>query len=201
MKSVTANLKKDNMAISYGYDFLRMTDLQYPHKPENNVHYTYGAAGAAFNRAGRVVIQEDASGAQEFFYGPLGETLKNVRTIVIPKFGTQTYVTQWTYDTWNRLTSMIYPDSEVITYNYNLGGLLNSMSGNRQGQNYSYVRQLGYDQFESRVFLSYGNGTQTSYTYEPDRRRLQNMVATTGQGRRITDNVDTYDKEAIIFSL
>ncbi len=201
IKLVTANLQKDSTAITYSYDFSRLTDISYPHNPENNVHYTYGAAGAPSNRAGRVVIQEDASGAQEFFYGPLGETLKNVRTIVIPKFGTQTYVTQWTYDTWNRLTSMIYPDSEVITYNYNLGGLLNSMSGNRQGQNYSYVRQLGYDQFESRVFLSYGNGTQTSYTYEPDRRRLQNMVATTGQGRRIMDNVYAYDKVDNILSL
>jgi RHS repeat-associated protein len=165
------------------------------------VHYTYGAAGAAFNRAGRVVQQEDASGAQEFFYGPLGETVKNVRTIVIPKFGTQTYVTQWTYDTWNRLTSMIYPDSEAITYTYNLGGLLNAMNGNRQGQDYSYVQQLGYDQFESRVFLSYGNGTQTTYSYEPDRRRLQNMLATTGNGRRIMDNSYVYDKESNILSL
>jgi RHS repeat-associated protein len=146
-------------------------------------------------------VQEDASGAQEFFYGPLGETVKNVRTIVIPKFGTQTYVTQWAYDTWNRLTSMIYPDSEVITYNYNLGGLLNSMSGNRQGQDFTYVQQLGYDQFESRVFLSYGNGTQTTYAYEPDRRRLQNLTATTGKGRRIMDNVYAYDKVDNILSL
>jgi RHS repeat-associated protein len=110
-------------------------------------------------------------------------------------------VTQWTYDTWNRLTSMIYPDSEVITYNYNLGGLLNSMSGNRQGQDYTYVQQLRYDQFESRVFLSYGNGTQTTYTYEPDRRRLQNLTATTGKGRRIMDNSYGYDKVSNILSL
>ena len=198
---VTANLQKDSTAITYSYDFGRVTDITYPHNPENNVHYTYGAAGAAFNRAGRVVQQDDASGTEEFFYGPLGETIKNVRTIVIPKFGTQTYVTQWTYDTWNRLTSMIYPDSEVITYTYNLGGLLSAMSGNRQGQDYSYVQQLGYDEFESRVFLSYGNGTQTTYTYEPDRRRLQNMLATAGNGRRIMDNTYGYDKESNILSL
>src|SRR5260221_1575478 len=200
-KMMTANLGKDSMAIAYTYDFTRVTNISYPQNPENNVRYTYGASGSPFNRAGKVVIQEDASGAQEFFYGPLGETVKNVRTVVIPGHGQATYVTQFGYDTWNRLTSMIYPDSEVITYNYNLGGLLNSMSGNRQGQNYSYLRQLGYDQFESRVFLSYGNGTQTSYTYEPDRRRLQNMVATTGQGRRIMDNVYAYDKVDNILSL
>jgi RHS repeat-associated protein len=191
---VTANLQKDSAAITYSYDFDRVADVVYPHNTENNIHYTYGAAGASDNRAGRVVVQEDATGAQEFFYGPLGETVKNIRSIVIPKFGVRTYVTQWTYDTWNRMTLMIYPDSEVITYQYNLGGLLQSMSGNRQGQDYTYLRQLGYDQFEQRVFLSYGNGTQTTYAYEADRRRLQNLTTTTGKGRRMMDNVYTYDR-------
>lgn len=44
------------------------------------------------------MIQEDGSGAQEFFYGPLGEVVKNIRTIVIPQHDEQTYTTEWTYD-------------------------------------------------------------------------------------------------------
>jgi RHS repeat-associated protein len=202
-KRVTANLQKANTAITYSYDFNRVTDITYPQNPENNVHYTYGLAGAAFNRAGRVVVQEDGSGAQEFFYGPLGEMLKDVRTIVIPRFGQRTYVTQWNYDTWNRLTSMIYPDSEVVSYVYNLGGGLYSMSGNRAGQVTSYVQQLGYDKFESRVYLAYANGTETNYSYEPDRRRLQNLLVTTGngKGRRIMDDTYTYDKVDNILSV
>jgi len=204
-KMVTADLRKDSMAITYTYDFTRVTDISYPKNPENNVHYTYGAAGAAFNRAGKVVVQEDASGAQEFFYGPLGETVKNVRTVVIPRHGQQTYVTQFGYDTWNRLTSMIYPDSEVVSYNYNVGGLLLTMSGNRNGQVTSYVQQMGYDKFETRVYMGYANGTQTNYTYEPDRRRLQNLVVTNGNGkgngRRIMDNSYVYDKVDNILSL
>jgi len=77
------------------------------------------------------------------------------------------------------------------------------MSGNRQGQITNYVRQLGYDKFESRVYLGYANGTQTNYSYEPDRRRLQNMVVNTGNGnsRRIMDNTYTYDKVDNILSL
>ncbi|WP_431216256.1 hypothetical protein ACQ86N_17445 [Puia sp. P3] len=67
---VTANLSKDNAAITYSYDFNRVTNITYPNNPENNVNYTYGAAGSAFNRAGKVVVQEDGTGAQEFFYGP-----------------------------------------------------------------------------------------------------------------------------------
>jgi RHS repeat-associated protein len=194
IKMVTANLQKDSTAITYSYDFNRKTAITYPLNPENNVHFTYGASGAAFNRTGRIVVQEDATGAQEFFYGSLGEIVKNVRTIVIPNNGQRTYVTQWNYDTWNRLTYMIYPDSEIVSYTYNLGGELLSMSGNRLGNITTYVQQLGYDKFESRVFEAYGNGTQTSFSFDPQRRRLQNLLVTTGNGRRIMDNVYTYDK-------
>jgi RHS repeat-associated protein len=75
------------------------------------------------------------------------------------------------------------------------------MSGNRAGQVTNYVQQLGWDKFESRVFLGYGNGTQTNYTYEADRRRLQNQLVTVGNGRRIMDNTYAYDKVDNILSL
>jgi RHS repeat-associated protein len=201
VKMVTANLQKDSTAITYNYDFNRLTGITYPHNPENNVQYIYGAAGAAFNRAGKVVVQEDATGAQEFFYGPLGEIVKNVRTIVIPNHGDRTFVTQWNYDTWNRLTNMIYPDSEVVSYTYNLGGQLQSMIGNRSGIPATYVEQLGYDKFESRVYEGYGNGTQTTHSFDPVRRRLQNLQVTNGKGRRIMDNVYTYDKVSNILNI
>ncbi|MEQ8681341.1 MAG: SpvB/TcaC N-terminal domain-containing protein [Cyclobacteriaceae bacterium] len=190
---LTANLAEDAGPIRYKYEFERLTDIEYPINTENNVHYTYGETGAEFNRAGRIVVQEDASGAQEFFYGPLGEVVKNIRTIVIPSFEEQTHVTEWTYDTWNRLTSMVYPDGEEVTYDYNTDGLLKTMTGNKKGRTYRYVTQLGYDKFEQRVFLAYGNGSQMTYSYEEDRRRLKKMTAATGAQRLFMDNEYTYD--------
>jgi RHS repeat-associated protein len=198
---VTGNLKLAGTAITYTYDFERLTDIAYPQHPENNVKYSYGATGATDNRAGRIVLQEDATGAQEFFYGPLGEVVKNIRTVIIPQFGEQTYETQWTYDTWNRLTSMTYPDGEKVDYTYNVGGLLRSMDGKKKSSTFSYVKQLGYDKFEQRLFLAYGNGTKTTYNYEPDRRRLKNMTAQTSAKRLFMDNVYTYDKVNNILSL
>jgi hypothetical protein len=47
------------------------------------------------------------------------------------------------------------------------------MDGKKKSSTFSYVKQLGYDKFEQRVFLAYGNGTKTAYNYEPDRRRLE----------------------------
>lgn len=198
---ITANLAQTGGAITYTYDFERLTDITYPNNPENNVHYTYGEAGAEYNRAGRIVIQEDATGAQEFFYGQLGEVIKNVRTVVIPKFDELTYVTEWSYDTWNRLESMIYADGEEVTYQYNAGGLLHSMEGKKKGYKFNYVNQLGYDKFEQRVYLEYGNGTKTNYTYESDRRRLKTMTAATATKRSFMDNVYEYDQVNNILGL
>jgi RHS repeat-associated protein len=197
----TANLLKEGLAIQYGYNFERLVEITYPQNPENNVKYTYGNTGDSDNRAGRIVLQEDASGAQEFFYGPLGEVVKNIRTVVIPQHDEQTYVTEWQYDTWNRLTSMTYADGEVVTYTYNVGGLLRSMDGKKKSSTFSYVKQLGYDKFEQRVFLAYGNGTKTTYNYEPARRRLEKMTAQTSAKRLFMDNVYTYDKVNNILSL
>ncbi len=197
----TAVLRETDEVITYQYDHERLMDILYPQYTQNNVHYAYGEAGAAFNRAGRIVFQEDATGAQEFFYGPLGETVKNIRTILIPNAEEQVYTTEWTYDTWNRVTDMIYPDGEELTYTYNVGGLLHSMGGVKEGTDYPYLTQLGYDKFEQRVYCSYGNGTETTYAYEADRRRLEFMTATTAEGRRMIDNEYLYDNVTNILSI
>ena len=193
-RKVTANLALADTGITYDYDHERLTNINYPQNPQNNVTYTYGDAGADNFRAGRIVTQEDATGTQEFFYNPLGAVSKNTRTIVLPDANPLVYTTEWTYDTWNRVTEMIYPDQETLTYNYNLGGLLHSFSGAKDGTDYNYVKQLGYDKFEQRVYLGYGNDTETFYSYEPDRRRLQNMIAETADDRQMMNNVYTYDK-------
>ncbi len=43
---------------------------------------------------------------------------KTRRTLIVPNQAIATYVTQWTYDSHNRLIEMIYPDEEKETYSY-----------------------------------------------------------------------------------
>ena len=77
------------------------------------------------------------------------------------------------YDyTFNRLRQLIYPDSEVLTYAYNSGGLAQSASGKKGDYDYPYLKALTYDKFEQRVFMRQGNGAETDYTYNPLNRRL-----------------------------
>ncbi len=105
-----------------------MIKIVYTQNPQNNVAITYGAPGETFFRVGRIKKQQDASGSQEFYYNPLGEIVKNVRTINVPDTLPLTFTTEWTYGTLNRLTGMIYPDGKKMNYNYNAGGLLQNMS-------------------------------------------------------------------------
>ncbi len=155
--------------------------------------FEYGKPGAKHNRAGRIVLQEDATGAQEFFYGALGEITKNIRSVIVPDQGVFTFETEWEYDTWNRLKKMVYPDGEKVTYSYNLGGLLQEMHGDKKGTRYNYINRLGYDKFEDRKYIAFGNGTETQYDYEHDRRRLKHILTSASTGRALMDNTYTYD--------
>lgn len=129
---------------------------------------------ASHNRIGRLMLREDGTGAIEYFYGKMGEVTKTRRTLIVPNQAIATYVTQWTYDSHNRLVEMIYPDEEKITYSYNLGGLLEKVRGEKS-YGYDYITKLGYDKFEQRSYLKYCNGAETFYTYD-NRRRLSNLA-------------------------
>ncbi|MBK8195482.1 MAG: hypothetical protein IPK76_20560 [Lewinellaceae bacterium] len=197
----TPNTRADNQSIRYTYDFERLVQIDYPKNYQNMVRYTYGKPGDKHHRAGRVWLQEDASGGQEYFFGPLGEVVKNIRTVLVSNLRLITYVSESRYDTWNRIDTMIYPDGEVVKYRYNKAGKLSGINSSRSGINTEFVGRLGYDKFEQRTFLRYGNGTETVYTYEDDRRRLQTMTVTNADGRTFMDNRYEYDAVGNILSL
>ena len=108
-------------------------------------------------------------------------------------------MTTSTYDSHNRLLEMIYPDEEKITYSYNLGGQLEKVHGYKS-YGYDYVSKIGYDKFEQRTYLKYCNGAETFYTYDPQRRRLQNLTVNSG-GNTIMDNAYTYDAVSNVLSV
>ena len=195
----TANLAKEGKSITYDYDYHRLTGINYPDHPENNVKYYYGGRNASQNRIGRLMFREDGTGAIEYFYGKMGEVTKTRRTLIVPNQAIATYVTQWTYDSHNRLLEMIYPDEEKVTYSYNLGGQLEKVRGYKS-YGYDYVNRIGYDKFEQRTYLKYCNGAETFYTYEPARRRLQNLTVNAG-GKSIMDNGYTYDAVSNVLSV
>ncbi len=188
----TPNLAEEGASIQYIYKKNRLESVKYPKHTENNVTYTYGGVNAPHNRVGRLALVEDGSGATEFFYGRMGEVTKQRRTLVIPNQAVATYTTEWTYDSHNRIQSMTYPDGEIVSYRYNLGGLLSSVSG-KKDYTYDYVEEIGYDEYEQKKYMKYGNGVETNYGYSNERRRLGTLVVSNQKGN-IMDNTYSYDQ-------
>ncbi|WP_440486296.1 RHS repeat-associated core domain-containing protein [Segatella hominis] len=87
----------------------------------------------------------------------------------------RTYVYGTTYDSWNRVRTMTYPDGEVVTYAYNAAGQIVSVKSNKQGKEETIVEEVGYDKEGHTVYTRLGNGTETTYTYDRQRERLQEM--------------------------
>jgi RHS repeat-associated protein len=195
LQKITPQIRKvvpQGGAIKYGYDFERIVDIDYPIQYQNKVSYSYGAPGSG-NRTGRLTLLKDASGGREFYYGKLGEVTKEIRTVLINTVFYTTYVSEQEYDTWNRIKKMTYPDGEVVSYRYNQAGGLNSIDGQKMGNTYSYVSKLGYDEFEAKVYLKYGNGTEMNYAFDDQRRRLKLLQATTASGIPMLTNSYSYD--------
>lgn len=203
LQKVTAQLRKEipnDGAIKYGYEYERLTDIDYPRYYQNKVKYVYGAPGSA-SRTGRLMLVMDASGGEEYYYGKLGEITKTIRTVLISPVYAVTYVSEQEYDTWNRIKKMTYADGEKVTYHYNKGGSLHSFEGEKQGNTYRYLDQAGYDEYDKRVYMRYGNGIETEYKYDPLRRRLINLRALTASGTELMDNNYKYDAVSNILSI
>ena len=73
---------------------------------------------------------------------------------------------KYEYDSWNRIQRMTYPDGEVVSYGYNYGGMLKSVTGEKNGIQYPYINDISYNEFELKEIVDYGNGTQTIYNYD-----------------------------------
>ncbi|MBO4807371.1 MAG: type IV secretion protein Rhs, partial [Paludibacteraceae bacterium] len=131
----------------------------------------------------------------------MGEVTKQRRTLVIPNVAVATYTTEWRYDSHNRLLEMVYPDEEKVKYNYNLGGQLSSVVGEKKYL-YKYIDTIGYDMYEQRAYMKYGNGTETNYGYSTNRRRLSSLdVASPKYEGKIMANSYQYDNMDNITSL
>ena len=125
----------------------------------------------------------DQAGSEDRFYGKLGETTKEVRTVVGDTGSSpKTYTTSYVYDTFGRQQSMVYPDGETLTYQYDSGGMVRAASGVKGNDSYTYVNRLEYDKFGQKAFVEDGNGVKTTYAFDPVMRRLSNQPGRTAAG-------------------
>ena len=190
---IPAILAAGGAEIAYARTYHRLDGIDYPVSPD--VAYTYGGVGASFNRVGRIATVEDESGIEERFYGKLGEVVKTVRTMnsKTPTRNGETYEMRYAFDSFGRLLRVTYPDGEMVSYAYNAGGLVESVSGDLRGLPYAYVVHSGYDVFEDQKRLVYGNGVETKYGYDAQRRWLVSVSTTAPSGAELLDLKYAYD--------
>jgi len=170
-------LKENFKQIMYEYDGLhRLIKIDYP-DTEDTV-YVYGDAKQSNKAAGKIVSIKDASGTIEYEYGLLGEVIKETRTLHTHLNGirpTETSIMEYRSDYLGRMQWIIYPDGEKIVYGYDEGGQVISVTGKNFGNIFNYVVDIGYDEYGQRVYIKYGNGVETTYTYNAARRWLNNI--------------------------
>lgn len=166
--------------IKYFYDFHRLIRVEYPQIAQNQIKYTYGAAGDQFamdnNAIGRLLTQEDASGVQVFSYGNMGEVTKNLRSVAVAGYQSFWFLTEWKYDSWNRVHEIIYPDFEHVHYHYNKAGMVEKIDSEINGISglQDIVSNVSYNDYGERSSITYGNGTVTTYDYDV-RRRMNSL--------------------------
>ena len=99
---------------------------------------------------------------------------------------------EFEYDSWNRIQSMTYPDGEVVSYGYNIGGMLDNITGVKNNVPYKYIDSIRYNEFEMRDAVYYGNGTKAFYKYDV-LQRLDNLRSETFFNENMQDIDYKYD--------
>lgn len=167
----------DSEKVHYAYDKNRLVGITYP--LSSKVEFLYGDVSApgectGMNTKGRICQVVDDAGTEQRSYGALGEVIKSTRVMLgAPWESTdRTFATQFVYDSFGRMLSLVYPDGETLTYTYDKGGQVRSVSGSKGNDSTVYVKDIRYDEFGQRTRLEYGNGVVTTYDYAPDTRRL-----------------------------
>jgi RHS repeat-associated protein len=191
---VEPNHRALGTSIHYGYERDRLVTIDYPSKPD--VTFTYGPPcppASVCTSAGRIIAVADETGTQQHEYGALGEVRRTVRTVIS---GNQTYTfdLRMTSDSLGRLLQIGYPDGEVVTNTYDAAGMINQVVGaGGNAWSRTYASDIRYDVFGNRDHVLYGNGAVSTWSFDPNRVRLQEVTTTFRSFGTIQDLQYTYD--------
>jgi len=92
-----------------------------------------------------------------------------------------------------RMKEITYPDGEIVRYGYGYGGQIKSVKGERINTKFDYVTMIGYDEYGQRVYIKYGNGTETKYKYDQYRRWLSGLDTNNNAAGKVQDMKYTFD--------
>ena len=157
-----------NQTSTYTYDALnRATQVTY----HDGSQVTYGYDAGANGKGHLTSIVENAPGGALqtqvlYAYDQKGRVTNEIRTI-----GSQTYVTQYGYDSAGRLIAMTYPSGTQLAYTFDLTGRVSQISATPAGGSaQTVVSGVTYHPFGGAKGFAFGNGQTYSRTFDQDGR-------------------------------
>ncbi|HWQ90638.1 MAG TPA: hypothetical protein VN673_03120, partial [Clostridia bacterium] len=154
--------------------------------PSGMVDQGDGTQGVAQNAKGMLAFVSDGSGEEHVSYDARGRISFVVKRIPDPELLESNlppasvlvaYRTAFEYDSLDRLTRLVYPDSDEVHYQYNERTLLSRIVGGPSG---SILSNLVYWPSDQQREMTYGNGVRTTHAYD-DRLRLEKLVTAPAQ--------------------
>jgi RHS repeat-associated protein len=155
--------------------------------PLSNVDAGDTTAVTAQNTLGKLAWVEDLSGEEHTSYDARGRVAYTIKRLPDLQFLYATnaglnqplvsYMTSFTYDSLDRMTSLTYPDNDAISYAYNNRNLLQSIQGGVNGLTRAgaVIENVTYQASAQLGAIQYGNGILTQYGYD-SRLRLTSIT-------------------------
>lgn len=110
------------------------------------------------NPIGRMTeMVRGGSASTRWYYDKRGRCVREEKSVPLDDGNPNWYVTETTYDSADRVTSVKHPDGTVIDYTYNLQGQIESIG--------NYVRDINYNARNKMTSIFFRNGLTTTYDY------------------------------------
>ncbi len=165
--NLTAQTDAKGQTTRFTHDVLNRLARKSFDSGQQAVVYTFDDP-SVFCSKGRLTKVQDASGMTEFYYDNEGREIRTIKTV-----DGNAYVVERAYDAVGRITSVKYPDGEVVRTTYNRAGGIRTINGVDQ-----YVKDVLYTPQGQMSQIDYGNGTRTNYQYNPNTLYLEHLLTT-----------------------
>jgi RHS repeat-associated protein len=143
-------------------------DYDAVNRPSKKYRGNVEAAVYTYTVTGKLAGASYSSGVDFYRYTPRG--LRSGISRTIAGYGIKFVST--TYDSMNRPVTETYPDGETVTYTYNAGGNLETVTGAS-----NYVTDIDYNELGKVTSLTFANGVTTTYAYDPLNGRMTGLEA------------------------
>lgn len=150
----------------------RTPDVTYFYDTATTVPAGDGSTVSSQQVKGKLSSVTDLSGGEVLSYDARGRTAWKIKRIPDPRTGLlASYMSQFAYDSLDRLTTLTYPDRDSAGYGYNARNLPQTITGGPSGFIISGMTYKASGQLDT---TTYGNGVGTGYAYDP-RLRLRSL--------------------------